>query len=78
MLIFIQKCGATSKTAEDLCNFIMDAKKPSKLRFEGVNHSKNSPTKIQCNIELWNEVHVDLIGPWMILQAMPFQKSQTL
>jgi hypothetical protein len=26
------------------------------------------PTKIQCNIEPWNEVHVDLIGPWIIPQ----------
>jgi hypothetical protein len=34
MLIFIQKCGATSKTAEDLRDFIMNAKKPSNLCFE--------------------------------------------
>jgi hypothetical protein len=34
MLIFIQKCGATSETAEDLRDFIMNAKKPSNLRFE--------------------------------------------
>jgi hypothetical protein len=34
MLTFIQKCGATSETAEDLCDFIMNAKKPSNLRFE--------------------------------------------
>jgi hypothetical protein len=27
------------------------------------------PTKIQCDIEPWNEVHVDLIGPWIILQC---------
>jgi hypothetical protein len=27
MLIFIQKCGATSETAKELCNFIMNAKK---------------------------------------------------
>jgi hypothetical protein len=26
------------------------------------------PTKIQRDIEPWNEVHVDLIGPWMIPQ----------
>jgi hypothetical protein len=26
------------------------------------------PTKIQHDIEPWNEVHVDLIGPWMIPQ----------
>jgi hypothetical protein len=26
------------------------------------------PTKIQRNIEPWNEVHVDLIGPWIIPQ----------
>jgi hypothetical protein len=26
------------------------------------------PTKIQRDIELWNEVHVDLIGPWIIQQ----------
>jgi hypothetical protein len=26
------------------------------------------PTKIQHDIEPWNEVHVDLIGPWIILQ----------
>jgi hypothetical protein len=26
------------------------------------------PTKTQRNIERWNEVHVDLIGPWMIPQ----------
>jgi hypothetical protein len=24
--------------------------------------------KIQCDIKPWNEVHVDLIGPWIILQ----------
>ncbi len=30
----IQKCGATSKTAEDLHDVIMNAKKPSNLRFE--------------------------------------------
>jgi hypothetical protein len=30
MLTFIQKCGGTSKTAEDLFDFIMNAKKPSK------------------------------------------------
>jgi hypothetical protein len=34
MLIFIQKCGATSETAKDLHDFIMNAKKPSNLRFE--------------------------------------------
>jgi hypothetical protein len=34
MLTFIQKCGATSETAEDLRDFIMNAKKPSNLRFE--------------------------------------------
>jgi hypothetical protein len=34
MLIFIQKCGATSKTAEDLRDFIMNGKKPSNLCFE--------------------------------------------
>jgi hypothetical protein len=34
MLTFIQKCGATSETAEDLCDFIMNAKKPSNLHFE--------------------------------------------
>jgi hypothetical protein len=34
MLIFIQKCGATSETAEDLHDFIMNAKKPSNLHFE--------------------------------------------
>jgi transposase InsO family protein len=26
------------------------------------------PTKIQCDIKPWNEVHVDLIGPWIIPQ----------
>jgi hypothetical protein len=26
------------------------------------------PTKIQCDIEPWNEVHVNLIGPWTIPQ----------
>jgi hypothetical protein len=34
MLTFIQKCGATSETAEDLRDFIMNAKKPSNLCFE--------------------------------------------
>jgi hypothetical protein len=34
MLSFIQKCGATSETAEDLRDFIMNTKKPSNLRFE--------------------------------------------
>jgi hypothetical protein len=34
MLIFIQKYGATSETAEDLCDFIMNAKKPFNLCFE--------------------------------------------
>jgi hypothetical protein len=34
MLTFIQKCGATSETAEDLCDFIMNAKKPSNQCFE--------------------------------------------
>jgi hypothetical protein len=34
MLIFIQKCGATSETAKDLCSFIMNAKKPSNQHFE--------------------------------------------
>jgi hypothetical protein len=34
MLIFIQKCGATSETAKDLCNFIMKSKKPSNQHFE--------------------------------------------
>jgi hypothetical protein len=34
MLTFIQKCGVTSETAEDLHGFIMKAKKPSNLRFE--------------------------------------------
>jgi hypothetical protein len=34
MLTFIQKCGATSETAEDLRDFTMNAKKPSNLRFE--------------------------------------------
>jgi hypothetical protein len=34
MLTFIQKCGATSNTAEDLRDFIMNVKKPSNLRFE--------------------------------------------
>ncbi len=33
-LNFIQKCGATSKTAEDLRDFFMNAKKPSILHFE--------------------------------------------
>jgi hypothetical protein len=33
MLTFIQKCRATSETAEDLRDFIMNAKKPSNLRF---------------------------------------------
>jgi hypothetical protein len=27
------------------------------------------PTKIQCNIKPWNEIHVVLIGPWIILQC---------
>jgi hypothetical protein len=27
------------------------------------------PTKIQSNIKPYNEVHVDLIGPWMIPQC---------
>jgi hypothetical protein len=31
MLTFIQKCGATSETAEDLRDFIMNVKKPSNL-----------------------------------------------
>jgi hypothetical protein len=34
MLTFIQKCGATSKTAEDFRDLIMNAKKPSNLCFE--------------------------------------------
>jgi hypothetical protein len=34
ILTFIQKCGATSDTAKDLHDFIMNAKKPSNLRFE--------------------------------------------
>jgi hypothetical protein len=34
MLTFIQKCGATSETAEDLRDFIMNAKKSSNLHFE--------------------------------------------
>jgi hypothetical protein len=34
MLTFIQKCGATSETAEYLRDIIMNAKKPSNLRFE--------------------------------------------
>jgi hypothetical protein len=34
MITFIQKCGATSETAEDLRDFIINAKKPSNLRFE--------------------------------------------
>jgi hypothetical protein len=34
MPTFIQKCGATSETADDLCDFIMNAKKPSNLHFE--------------------------------------------
>jgi hypothetical protein len=34
LLTFIQKCGTTSKTAKDLHNFIMNAKKPSNLGFE--------------------------------------------
>jgi hypothetical protein len=34
MLTFIQKCGATSKTAEDLRDFITIAKKPSNQRLE--------------------------------------------
>ncbi len=34
MLTFIQKCGATSKTAKDLHDFIMNAKKPSNQCFE--------------------------------------------
>jgi hypothetical protein len=34
------------------------------------------PTKIQRNIDLWNEVHVDLIGPWIIPQ--PACKSPKL
>jgi hypothetical protein len=34
MLTFIQKCGATSETAEDLHDFIMNTKKPSNLHFE--------------------------------------------
>jgi hypothetical protein len=34
MLTFIQKCGTTSETAKDLRGFIMNAKKPSNLRFE--------------------------------------------
>jgi hypothetical protein len=34
MLTFIQKCGATSKTAEDLRDFIMNVKKQSNLHFE--------------------------------------------
>jgi hypothetical protein len=34
VLTFIQKCGATSKTAKDLRDFIMNAKKPSNLSLE--------------------------------------------
>jgi hypothetical protein len=30
---------------------------------------RHLPTKVQCDIEPWNEVHVDLIGPWMIPQS---------
>jgi hypothetical protein len=29
------------------------------------------PTKLQHDIEPWNEVHVNLIGPWMIPQYHP-------
>jgi 5'-3' exonuclease len=36
MLTFIQKCGATSETAEDLRDFIMNAKNPSNLHFEDI------------------------------------------
>jgi hypothetical protein len=41
MLTFIQKCGATSKTAEDLCDFIMNAKKPPNLHL-GLKISNNN------------------------------------
>jgi hypothetical protein len=34
MLTFNQKCGATSETAKDLCDFIMNVKKPYNLCFE--------------------------------------------
>jgi hypothetical protein len=34
MLTFIQKCGANSETAKDLCDSIMNAKKTSNLHFE--------------------------------------------
>jgi hypothetical protein len=34
MLTFIQKWGATFETASDLCDLIMNTKKPSNLRFE--------------------------------------------
>jgi hypothetical protein len=32
-------------------------------------HVGHLPTKIQHDIEPWNEVHVNLIGPWMIPQC---------
>jgi hypothetical protein len=43
MLTFIQKSGATSKTAKDLYDFIMNAKSPSNLslKISNKNDLKN-------------------------------------
>jgi hypothetical protein len=63
MLTFIQKCGATSKTAKDLHDFIMNAKKPSNLRFEDFKHNdlKNSMitylTFQDLSINIWEMVN---------------------
>ena len=34
MSSFLQKCGATTETAEDLRDFLMNAKKPPNMNFE--------------------------------------------
>jgi hypothetical protein len=63
MLTFIQKCGATSKTAEDLRDFIMNAKKPPNLRFEDFKQQdlKNSMitylTFQDLSIKIWEMIN---------------------
>jgi hypothetical protein len=54
--------------SRDIKQFIQTCQTCQHYKQQRKNYG-HSPTKIQCDIEPWNEVHVDLIGSWIIPQC---------
>jgi hypothetical protein len=54
--------------SRDVQQFIQTCQTCQHYKWQCKNYG-HLPTKIQCNIEPQNEVHVSLIRPWIILQC---------